>query len=285
MAPAPRSHAKRLRSHKIQKPNNKRQKTKPNKLPSVDNKALCQPSSTPATLSEFSLFPKLPLELRLMILELALCQPRVLRLWTIYRAYPVVLSDPDIIPPMFHVNYESRDRAKKIYETVTQAVWTHPTKSSYAVNPAADILCLAGRLDITCFKELVKDYPVMSTLKHLAFRDHVRPYDQAVGPDNGVELPRDCFPNLDQITIIKDIWRLEGDDHLPQSERNHISRWILCLRKIWREKHDRELPAKITIMDHKSSLTSAHTVFHELKPDFCYVKQLQEIASLYPKYC
>jgi hypothetical protein len=225
-----------------------------------------------------------------MILELATCEPRILRFKIIYAevlpwrpeiVYPKVFSVPGGIPPMFHVNYESRERAKEIYEIVNQTIWTQHTKSSFAINPAADILCLEDGLEPGPFEMLLEHYPVMGTLKHLALKG-----THPVGcPGSGLDFIPDCFPNLEQITIIHDIWRLRGDDYLSQVGREQRGKWIDSLKRIWREKYGRELSAKISIINHKSSLTSDQTVFHELKLDSCYMKQLEEIASLYPKYC
>jgi hypothetical protein len=270
------SHTKQSRARNIQ--NSKgRNKTvaqaRRKKQKRVGNGVPGRKSLKSVPLVEFSLFQKLPLELKLMIWEFAVWRPRTISLKIAYTPSDLGLDikgqRPVGVPPIFHVNHESRDLANKIFEKVSSIRSADPSTAFIHINSSADILCLAHRSGggfSRAVGQILKRYPAWGKIKHVAVRT----------PKNGWGIKCIChfFPNVEQITVQTMSTGLYGDSGRQQRW------WVEKLNRRLKQRYGRELTAKVTMTD-IIPLEPRHTVLHEVEWGCDFPKQSCKMLHFY----
>ncbi|EPE27450.1 hypothetical protein GLAREA_04241 [Glarea lozoyensis ATCC 20868] len=224
----------------------------------VGDEPPCQNPLKSAALVEFTLFSKLPPELKLLIWEFAFWRPRTIQIKAPYiPVYDNSLAGylrerhPVGVPLIFHVNHETRDFANRIFEKVSSVTSTDTPTAFIHINPAIDILSLAHRGFSQALRPILEKYPAWGKTKHVAVRTPKGGW--------GIKLICDFFPNVEQITVQTITGGFYGD-----SGRGRRKWWVEKLKWSWKQKYGRKLTAKVTMTD-VISLEAGHTVFHEFE--------------------
>ncbi|KAE8446809.1 hypothetical protein EG329_011586 [Mollisiaceae sp. DMI_Dod_QoI] len=178
-------------------------KVQHNALNSVDiNRSSASASISDRHLSNFKVFGKLPIELRIKIWKMSL-QPRVIemRFANNIRSTQYDFVSPKL-PATVYVNSEARQECRKLYEMSFAHIKCG--KAAY-FNPHIDIVHIRGRgsyFDGHTLKQIVatlSNLPDKDKIKHISISNNFWPTPEGTG--SGPSPPILLFPFLETVTI------------------------------------------------------------------------------------
>ncbi|EPE27451.1 MurD-like peptide ligase, catalytic [Glarea lozoyensis ATCC 20868] len=236
---------------------------------------------------QFTLFPMLPAELRLMVWKFAIgSKPRSISL----SVFPPGNASPSYfggfrarsyqseIPPLLHVNHESRELSNQIYTNWMQVIISPSDEgpvdqATIYINPAVDILHIEYHRNLNPYVLIFEQYPILRTFKHLAF-------DPVGYHESGHDVICDLFPDLEQITLSTSLAIYESQGGNMTVMRSYSCLWAINFKQKWREVYGNKPLPKLTMIDSFRGLpTLGRAVFHELKWNTRILNQLVEISK------
>jgi hypothetical protein len=187
----------------------------------------------PAGLSAFTLFPKLPWELRDFVWSFSNQTPRTIEVKLIGGRHHGTINywAEQRTPPLFHVNRESKSHAEKHYELISTTSDRLTSSPPIYINFSLDTLCLKRSPILFCTRKLFGSNALLKKVQNLALQGAAGHFGHL-----GDKIA-ESFPNVRQVVVYSyDPITVEAVGEVPyyvtQNLRKFRSRWAQRMERM-----------------------------------------------------